>query len=168
MISCQDVERLTDAYLDGELSPALAAEVHAHGLRCDQCQHRLAILQACGDVIAGDRSGEPSLPEDFADRVMARWRAERRRESLWRVAALRRVAAAAVLVIGLSGVASFDPGPPTVIMAEITQEAPPAGAQARDDVQSENEGGAGVTVEERESGRGAEDEAGTVQSPQAP
>ncbi len=69
MITCQDARQLFDRYLDGELSPALQTELHAHQLSCPMCQSELAMLEACGDVVALDRC-EPSLSESFTDRVL--------------------------------------------------------------------------------------------------
>ena len=70
MINCQQARQLFDRYLDDELSPSLQAELHAHVLHCSPCQSRLAVLEACGDVIRLDKS-EPVLTSSFTDRVMA-------------------------------------------------------------------------------------------------
>jgi hypothetical protein len=70
MISCEDARHLFDAFLDGELTPSVRAEVHAHRLNCANCSHELALLEACADVIRTDRR-EPVLSGSFADEVMA-------------------------------------------------------------------------------------------------
>ncbi len=70
MITCQNARDLFDRYLDGELSPTLQTELHAHCLQCLSCQNELAMLETCGDVIALDRS-EPRLSDSFTDRVLA-------------------------------------------------------------------------------------------------
>ena len=44
MITCQHARQLFDRYLDGELSPSLQAELHAHQLSCSACQTELAML----------------------------------------------------------------------------------------------------------------------------
>jgi hypothetical protein len=75
MITCQDARQLFDRYLDGELSPSLQAELHAHQLSCSVCQSELAILEACGDVVLLDRC-EPKLSASFTDRVMLARRAQ--------------------------------------------------------------------------------------------
>lgn len=70
MISCKHSRQLFDRYLDGELSPSLQAELHAHQIACSDCQSELAMMDACGDVIRHDRR-EPRLDDAFTDRVMA-------------------------------------------------------------------------------------------------
>lgn len=70
MISCKHSRQLFDRYLDGELSPSLQAELHAHQIACSDCQSELAMMEACGDVIRHDRR-EPRLDDAFTDRVMA-------------------------------------------------------------------------------------------------
>jgi hypothetical protein len=67
---------LFDRYLDGELSPSLQAELHAHQLSCSACQTELAMLEACGDVIMLDRRREPKLSDSFTDRVLMARRAQ--------------------------------------------------------------------------------------------
>ncbi len=70
MISCKHARQLFDRHFDGELSPSLQAELHAHQLACSDCQSALAITEACEDVIRYDRR-EPLLDDSFTDRVMA-------------------------------------------------------------------------------------------------
>src|SRR5262245_44598381 len=70
-MTCRNVRQLHDAFVDGELSASLTAEVHAHMLQCPACQREVEMLRACGSVIARDRSSEPVLDAGFADRVMA-------------------------------------------------------------------------------------------------
>ena len=74
MITCQHAKHLFDQYLDGELSPSLQTELHAHQLQCSDCQGELALLESCGDVIAYDRC-EPVLSDSFTDRVLFAQRA---------------------------------------------------------------------------------------------
>lgn len=69
-VTCRHVQQLHDAYLDGELSSGLMAEVHAHVLQCPVCQQQIETIRACVDVIANDRS-EPRLSAGFAARVVA-------------------------------------------------------------------------------------------------
>ena len=76
MITCQHATNLFDRYLDGELPASLQAELHAHQLSCVDCQMELAILEACGDVVALDRRGEPALSASFTDRVLLANRAQ--------------------------------------------------------------------------------------------
>jgi len=69
-MNCVEAEQLFDAYLDNELSGSLRLEFDAHRLRCPQCQRKLALLEACEQVLAAERT--PALSDDFTDRVMAR------------------------------------------------------------------------------------------------
>ena len=102
MIRCEQAEQLFDTYLDGTLSPSWTAELHAHQLDCSDCRRELAILKACGDVVATDRS-EPRPSADFTDLVMGAL-AERREVVIpWprrvaKVAAGLGTAAAAAMV----------------------------------------------------------------------
>jgi len=109
LMTCRHVRQLHDAYVDGELSPNLMAEVHAHLLQCPECQQRVEMIRAGGSVIAQDRS-EPMLDSGFASRVVAslpkvktnvgaRMETRRgRRQRMWRVAiSVSLPAAAAVL-----------------------------------------------------------------------
>lgn len=75
MITCQHARHLFDSYLDGELSASLQTELHAHRLSCTACQNELAMLEACGDVIAMDRR-EPEVSGDFTSRVLLVYRAK--------------------------------------------------------------------------------------------
>ncbi len=70
VMTCRHAQELRDAYLDGELSSSIAAEVHAHLLQCPECQRQYEMVRAAGNVIAKD---EPpaGLPDDFAARVLA-------------------------------------------------------------------------------------------------
>lgn len=111
MITCQHARHLFDSYLDGELSANLQTELHAHRLNCTACQNELALLEACGDVIAMDRR-EPQLSMSFTDRVLLAQRGrrmpKRRRwgRSFWLVGS--PLAAAASVAFMLSVIA-----PPT-------------------------------------------------------
>ena len=75
MITCHQAVQLFDRYLDEDLSPSLQAELYAHVLHCSPCQSRLAVLEACGDVIRMDRP-EPQISAGFTERVMASCREE--------------------------------------------------------------------------------------------
>ena len=70
LMTCRHVQQLRDSYLDGELSPSLTAEVHAHLLQCPECQQQVEVIRAVGHVMAHDHS-EPALSRDFARRVVA-------------------------------------------------------------------------------------------------
>jgi len=82
---CDEAKRLFDAYLDGELSGALATELGAHRLRCASCRRDLALLEVSGHIIGSDRDAV-TVREDFTDRLLAcvdvrgaRWRERFRR-----------------------------------------------------------------------------------------
>jgi len=108
MITCQHARQLFDRYLDGELSPSLQAELHAHQLSCSACQTELAMLEACGDVIMLDRRREPTLSASFTDRVLMARRAQfvkqprRRNWSRTLVMTASPLAAAASIVLVLT------------------------------------------------------------------
>lgn len=69
-MNCSEAERLFDPYLDGELSGSLRLEFDAHRLRCGICQRKLAMMEACEHIVAGDHRA-PQLSANFTDRVMA-------------------------------------------------------------------------------------------------
>ena len=97
LMTCRHVRQLQDMFLDGELSPSMMAEVHAHLLQCPSCQKETEVLRACSDVIAKDRV-DTNLAEDFTTRVLAAMppasgasagqlvTRRSRRERLWRIA----------------------------------------------------------------------------------
>ncbi len=97
-----------DAYLDGELSPAMETELGAHRLRCPDCRRALALLEVTGHILESDE--DPVLLNDgFSDRLLAcmderrsRW-THRVRRGLYIAGPL---AAAAVVVMAFLG--SFD------------------------------------------------------------
>ena len=102
-MNCGDVERLLDAHLDGQLSGSLRLEFEAHRVRCRRCQQTLAMLEACAHIIATDQR-QPSLSDDFTDRLMSRiavGAAPLRLRRLAIGAAVALQAAAAVLFIVL-------------------------------------------------------------------
>lgn len=70
LMTCRHIAQIRDVYLDGELSPSLTAEVHAHLLQCPECQNQFEMFRACGEVIAKDH-GAYELDSGFAGRVLA-------------------------------------------------------------------------------------------------
>lgn len=69
-MQCEQARQLFDAYLDGELSPAMATELGAHRVRCADCRQALALLEVSGHILRSDR--EPvQPPDDFTDRLLA-------------------------------------------------------------------------------------------------
>jgi len=105
---CDQARQLFDAYLDGELSPALETELGAHRVRCPECRQALALLEVTGHVIESDR--EPvKIRAGFADRLLAcmapvkpHWsRSHRLRSGLYVTGPL---AAAAVIALTFLGV----------------------------------------------------------------
>ena len=69
-MNCEQARNLFDAYLDGELSPALATELGAHRLQCPSCRQELALMEVAGHVV-GAGADEPVLDDDFTDRLLA-------------------------------------------------------------------------------------------------
>jgi len=66
-MDCKQAHNLFDAYLDGELSPALETELHAHRLNCPACRQE---MEVAGHVIRSG-AGEPPLRPEFTDRLLA-------------------------------------------------------------------------------------------------
>ncbi|MBN2562208.1 MAG: zf-HC2 domain-containing protein [Phycisphaerae bacterium] len=109
LMTCRHVRQLHGEFIDGELSPSLMAEVHAHLLQCPECQRQVEMLRACGTIIRTDRS-EPPMPSGFASQVVAMLpkRApgggsavetrRARRQRLWRVAVSASLPAAAAVL----------------------------------------------------------------------
>jgi hypothetical protein len=103
---CEQARQLFDAYLDGELSPALATELGAHRVQCAECRRALALLEVTGHILASDR--EPvRLGADFSDRLLA---CMALRPGRWTLRARRTLyiggplAAAAVVALAFIGV----------------------------------------------------------------
>ncbi|HUU84030.1 MAG TPA: zf-HC2 domain-containing protein [Phycisphaerae bacterium] len=69
-MNCEQARNLFDAYLDGELSSALATELGAHRLKCPSCRQELALMEVAGHVV-GAGADEPGLDDDFTDRLLA-------------------------------------------------------------------------------------------------
>lgn len=107
---CEQARQLFDAYLDGELSPALATELGAHRLRCPECRRSLALLEVAGHLVSTDRD-PVTIRRDFANRLLdcmdaptPRWTQRVRRV----VYIAGPLAAAAVIALAFVGV--FDRG----------------------------------------------------------
>lgn len=121
---CADAEALFDAFLDGELSPALATELGAHRLRCPACRRKLALLEVAGQIIASDRESS-RLPQDFEDRLLACVEQPKLARSIWQYRTIRiggPVAAAAVLALAAVGLLS---GRDRGRVAGVVEQAPP-------------------------------------------
>jgi len=130
MITCQHVRQLFDRYLDGELSPSLQAELHAHQLTCSMCQTELAMLEACGDVVALDRC-EPKLSASFTNRVLLARRGQlagQRRHGRGRVALVvgGPIAAAAGILLALMLTMPSEPAKTGTLVHGETVAAPKA------------------------------------------
>jgi ElaB/YqjD/DUF883 family membrane-anchored ribosome-binding protein len=128
MISCKDAKHLFDRYLNGELNASLQTELHAHRLHCIDCQNELALLEACGDVIALDRR-EPTVSASFTDRVMLAHRAQmkpvRRRWAKTLLAFGSPMAAAACVALMLSVMRGAPQNSPVTVVAPYVEVAPP-------------------------------------------
>jgi anti-sigma factor RsiW len=51
IVDCREVEGLLDAYLDGELEPAVSTSVRSHVDGCAVCRQRLANLESIGRLV---------------------------------------------------------------------------------------------------------------------
>ena len=103
-MDCQQACNLFDAYLDGELSPALATELHAHRLQCASCRQELAVMEVAGHVIASG-GDEPALEAGFTDRLLACLQPQVRkphagRTWIFRIGGVAAAAACLALLIG--------------------------------------------------------------------
>jgi len=94
-MNCREAEQFFDAYLDGELTGSLRLEFDAHRLRCPVCQQKLAMMEACEQIVAHD-TRLPALSDDFTYRVMNDIR--ERRVLRLHAHRTRRVAIASVLL----------------------------------------------------------------------
>ncbi|HKQ49249.1 MAG TPA: zf-HC2 domain-containing protein [Phycisphaerae bacterium] len=124
MLTCRHVQHLHDRFLDGDLTPSMTAEIHAHLLQCPACQHQMEISRASADVIARDDS-HYELDSGFAMRVVAALpkpspsaalgSAQRsRRRRVWRIvgmAALPAAAAALFIAVVILPTAPTTPRP---------------------------------------------------------
>ena len=102
---CEQAEQLFDAYLDGELSDALATELGAHRLKCANCRRALALLEVTGHIIGSDIQ-RPGLSDVFSDRLLAcvDVQADQRGPKLRRALYIAGpVAAAALIVLAFAG-----------------------------------------------------------------
>lgn len=105
-MDCGRFNKLIDSYLDGQLAGSLLAEFHAHRLACRRCSRVVDTLQAAGDVIAHDRSCEPKISSDFADRLLQSLPSvtQNNNRSLWLVrlmAGAGTLAAAAAIIMAV-------------------------------------------------------------------
>ncbi len=138
---CEEAQQLFDAYLDGELSPSLTAELDAHRLQCAECRRALAILEVTGHVLGSDH--EPVMLEaDFTDRLLAC--VERPRLGRWQQ--VRRLAflggsLAAAAVIGMAFLGVFDRGKQSKVAGEKVErvlQAPASPAVQQDSPSAED------------------------------
>lgn len=67
---CVDARLLFDAFLNGELSSAMATELQAHRVKCADCRREFALLEVSGHVLR--LNDDPvALADDFTDRLIA-------------------------------------------------------------------------------------------------
>lgn len=103
---CEQARQLFDAYLDGELSGALATELGAHRVKCPDCRRALALMEVSGHIVASDRD-PVMLHGQFADRLLActdrkpvrSW--DRLRRGLYIAGPLAAAAVVALAVLGV-------------------------------------------------------------------
>ena len=104
---CRDVTGRLEGYMSGALPAAVQAEVASHLRACETCRQALVFDRRFVALVAGLQT--PAIPEDFAERVMARARRSAdtdgaaRRPWRWYRSSSRwmRIAAAVVLAAGL-------------------------------------------------------------------
>ena len=100
-MKCKSASVLIKAWLDGELEPTRAARVERHVAECPGCR---AVAADFGEISLAVRSfAAGPVPALDVGRVLARSR-HFERESARLVMALRRIAAAAAIVLVASGV----------------------------------------------------------------
>jgi anti-sigma factor RsiW len=102
-MNCKQARNLFDAHFDGELSPALAAELDAHRLHCASCRQGMALMEVAGHVIASSDS-RTTVSDDFTDRLLACIAKEppRRQYRFWVMRVGAPLAAAALLVFSFT------------------------------------------------------------------
>jgi anti-sigma factor (TIGR02949 family) len=94
-VSCEDVERDLDPYVDRELDPAAAALVRDHLAGCTRCRQRVGEREALGRLVRS--APYRPAPEALRARISAR------STRLSSIRSLASWAAAAVLVLSASG-----------------------------------------------------------------
>jgi anti-sigma factor RsiW len=94
-VTCHEIDRLLDAYIDGELAPAESASLREHIATCAACSGRLADRESLGRLIRQT----PYHPAP--DRLRAAVRATRTRA--WFTPGLLAWAATVALVASLGG-----------------------------------------------------------------
>lgn len=105
-MNCSHARNLFDAYLNGELSNALATELAAHRLQCSACRHELALMEVAGHVMRSDPD-DPKAPADFTRRLMACIEAPRpipfyrRAKVVWAAGSMMAAAACLTFVVTL-------------------------------------------------------------------
>jgi anti-sigma factor RsiW len=111
-MNCLELREHVNAFIDGELPPLQTEEIEAHLGTCAPCRQAFARLQQLGSLL--QEPSVPVVPENLAERVLgqARKRTERSRtaaDMAWKpfpwkgsTSLPMRVAAAAVLLVGLS------------------------------------------------------------------
>jgi len=90
-MTCAEVGRLADRYVDGRLAADRRAALERHAAACTACRRLVAEARDVRRLLAADAAAVRA-PRGFADRVMDRIY----RETLWKPAAAPRAAAAGV------------------------------------------------------------------------
>jgi anti-sigma factor RsiW len=83
-MTCTQVARLADRFVDGRLDEARAADLERHARSCGACARLLADARRVGRFLSGEATAARA-PRGFADRVMDRVL----RETLWKPAEAR-------------------------------------------------------------------------------
>ena len=99
-MNCEDFNRLIDAYIDGELDDAQAAEMIAHAQECDKCDRELKLAEMLRSTLGGmDDDIVPPLAAQAAWRNAIKAEARKNRmKKIYRYCGT--VAAALVVLVG--------------------------------------------------------------------
>jgi len=97
--ACKRTLRRLKAWLDGEVSPALAVEVERHLEQCPSCRRREGEFRRVSDLL---RQADPGPFPEARPRAVRKQAVEAQREAEATVRFLQRAAAAAALVLILA------------------------------------------------------------------
>ncbi len=109
-MDCEQAQQLFDAYLDGDLSPAMRTELGAHQLQCEDCRRALALLEVSGHIVAADPHETTGLDDGFVDRLLEACHESPQNQPFQRIRRFIFVGSglAAAAVVGLALIGVFD------------------------------------------------------------
>jgi hypothetical protein len=147
-MTCQEIEDLLSAHIDGELAPGEVAEVEGHLRVCRRCPATLEDLRSV--VGAAGSVPSPKAPEGFKGRLMERIRADEasppvRPAPAWLRTTVTGLAASflILLVLHLGGLLGGTPrrAAAPVAARPATEKTPPEHAPPKDARRSKKGGG---------------------------